>query len=98
MYERVIEAIAGRMIAAEEPGVRARDLRVAAGILNYIRMLPAPMQKDIHRLILLFEYLPPLVIFRPGRFSDLEPQRSGSLHRSVGHEPLRFATHGIPRA
>ena len=38
MYERVIEAIAGRMIAAEEPGVRARDLRVAAGILNYIRM------------------------------------------------------------
>ena len=71
MYERVIEAIAGRMIAAEEPGVRARDLRVAAGILNYIQMLPAPMQKDIHRLILLFEYLPPLVIFHPRRFSDL---------------------------
>ena len=69
--EKIIEAIADRMIAAEEPGVRARDLRVAAGILNYIKMLPAPIQKDIHRLIFLFEYLPPLIIFRPTRFSGL---------------------------
>jgi hypothetical protein len=72
MYERVIEAVADRMIAAEEPGIRARDLQVATGILNYIKMLPTPIQKDIYRLIFLFEYLPPLIIFRPTRFSGLD--------------------------
>jgi hypothetical protein len=70
--EKIIEAIADRMIAAEEPGIRARDLQVAAGILKYIKMLPTPIQKDIYRLIFIFEYLPFLIIFRPTRFSSLD--------------------------
>lgn len=47
------------------------DAGVADGILDYIGRLPAPMRKDIERLILLFEYLPPFVVFRLARFSRL---------------------------
>ena len=70
---RVLESLADRMIAAEEPGVTPRDLGVAAGIENYLSTLPAHLQRDLGRLILLFEYLPPLIIFRLSTFSRLEP-------------------------
>ena len=70
MNRRIIEAIAQRMTAADD----TRDMRVADGILEYIEMLPPPISKDIQRLVLLFEYLPPLVIFRFSRFSRLKPE------------------------
>ncbi len=61
----VIEAVANRMIAAEEP------VQVADDVMEYIRTLPRPMQKDIRLLVFLFEYLPPVVIRRASRFSRL---------------------------
>ena len=64
MAKEILAAVAKRMIGAD-------DIQVADDILEYIGMLPSPMQKDIHRLILLFEYLPPLVILRPSRFTRL---------------------------
>ena len=64
----VIEAVANRMVAAEE------QVHVADAVLQYIGTLPAPMQKDIRLLVFLFEYLPLLVIRRPSRFSRLSPQ------------------------
>src|SRR5437667_12827473 len=63
----IVEAIAQRMIAAED----TREVRVADGILEYIDTLPGPIRQDIQRLLPLFEYLPPLVIFRFSRFSQL---------------------------
>ena len=65
---RVIDAVAQRMIAAEE------RIDVADAILSYIATLPVPMRKDIRLLIFLFEYLPPLVVFRLSRFSRLSAQ------------------------
>src|SRR5262245_36379382 len=65
--ESVLEAIAVRMTGAED----ARDLRVAHGIVEYLQVLPPPLQKDIRQLVVLFELLPPLVIFRLSRFSRL---------------------------
>jgi hypothetical protein len=59
-----LAAVANRMIGVENAGV-------ADGIVDYIGTLPAPMRKDIQRLIFLFEYLPPVVIFRFARFSRL---------------------------
>ena len=59
------------MIAADEPGVTPRDLRVADGIVDYIATLPPHMQKQIRQLIILFEFLPPLVIFKPRNFLHL---------------------------
>jgi hypothetical protein len=64
---KTVEAVAQRMIGAEDAG----ELRVADGILEYIGTLPGPVRQDIQLLILLFEYLPPLVIFRLCRFSRL---------------------------
>ena len=64
----IIEAIANRMIGAEEKP------DVADAILEYMGTLPAPMRKDIRRLVLLFEYLPPLIVHRPSRFSRLRPE------------------------
>jgi hypothetical protein len=57
------------MIAAED----THELGVADGIVEYIAMLPGPIRKDIQRLVLLFEYLPLLIIFRFSRFSRLTP-------------------------
>ena len=62
-----IEAIAARMVGAEE------ELHISGSILEYIATLPPPLQRDIRRLIFLFEWLPLLVIFLPARFSRLEP-------------------------
>jgi hypothetical protein len=61
------------MVEAHESGATVRDLGVADGILQYIASLPAPVAKDIRRLILLFEYLPPFIIFRAARFTRLSP-------------------------
>ncbi len=69
--KKVLEAIAERMIAAEEIGITSRDFDVAGAIVDYIGRLPAPVQSDIRSLVFLFEYLPLLVIFRPSRFSRL---------------------------
>ena len=63
----IIEAVANRMIGSGE------DANVAGAILQYIGTLPLTMQKDIRRLVFLFEYLPPLIIHRPSRFSRLSP-------------------------
>ena len=52
----------------------ADDARVGGDILDYLTKLPAPLQKDIRQLITIFEYLPPLVIFRLSRFSQLTPK------------------------
>ena len=79
----VIAVIANRMIAAEEKA------DVADAILEYIGTLPAPMQKDIRRLVMLFEYLPPLVIFRLSRFSRLSPQNQDRYIEAWGTS--RFA-------
>lgn len=68
----VWEAVAQRMIGIEDSSVR--DLEIADRILDYIRLLPPPLQKDIGRLIILFEYLPLLIIRRFGRFSRLSPE------------------------
>ena len=65
----ILEAIAERMVGSAD----TRQLGVADGIVNYIDVLPQPIRQDIQRLILLFEYLPPLVIFRLSRFSRLRP-------------------------
>jgi len=62
---RVIDSVARRMIASEE------QIDVADTILNYITNLPATMQRDIRVLLFLFEYLPPLVLFRLSRFSRM---------------------------
>ncbi len=66
---KTLEAIAERMIAADD----TRELHVADGIMDYIERLPQPIRKDIQRLLLLFEYLPPLIILRASRFSRLTP-------------------------
>ncbi len=67
--ESVLEAIAARMIAAED----VRELGVAHGIQDYLQALPPPLQSDIRQLVVLFEHLPPLIIFRLSRFSRLGP-------------------------
>jgi hypothetical protein len=69
--KNILEAIAERMIAAEEKNLTPRDLDVAGGIVDYMATLPPHMQKDIRRLIVLFEYLPLLVIFRARKFTRL---------------------------
>jgi hypothetical protein len=69
--KQILEAIADCMIAAEETGVTAHDLRVAEDVQAYILTLPAHMQRDIRQLITLFEFLPALMIFKPRRFSRL---------------------------
>jgi hypothetical protein len=65
---KVIQAVASRMIAAEDTN------GVADEILQFISILPKPIKKDIRRLIFLFEYLPPLITFRASRFSALSPE------------------------
>ena len=62
---KVLEAVSKRMIAAED------DPNVADAMVEYIANLPRPIGKDIRRLVILFEWLPALVIFRPARFSRL---------------------------
>ena len=69
--QRVLENIAERIIAADEPGFTPRELGVGRRIEAYIRTLPPHMQRDIRLLVVLFEYLPPFLIFRPRRFSSL---------------------------
>src|SRR5262245_46695879 len=64
----IIEAVAKCMI-----GITDDVPQLADAILDYITMLPSPIRKDIRRLILLFEWLPVLMIFRPSRFSRLNP-------------------------
>jgi hypothetical protein len=72
--QEILEAIADRMIAAEEPGITARDLHIAEEVIRYVASLPQPMQKEIRQLVTIFEYLPLLVIFKPARFSRLNPR------------------------
>ena len=52
--KKVLEAVAERVIAAEGIGVSASDLGVANAMVDYIDRLPAPIQKDIRRLVFLF--------------------------------------------
>lgn len=85
----VIEIIANRMIAAEEKA------DVADAILEYIGKLPAPMQKDIRRLVMLFEYLPPLVIFRVSRFSRLSPRDQDRYIEAWGTSRLALLRTGF---
>jgi hypothetical protein len=68
---KILEPIADRMIAVEEPGITPRDLHVAEGVIQYVSSLPPPLQKQMRQLILIFEYLPPVIVFRPRRFSRL---------------------------
>jgi hypothetical protein len=70
---RTLEQLADRMIAAEEPGYTPRDLDVAASVETYVSTLPSHLQKDIHQLLWLFEYLPPLIIFKLSTFTKLAP-------------------------
>jgi hypothetical protein len=69
--KNILEVIAERMIAAEEKDLTPRDLDVAGGVVDYIATLPPHMQTDIRRLVLLFEYLPLLVIFKATKFTLL---------------------------
>ena len=79
------------MVGAEDTG----SLRIAEGILDYIATLPAPIQKDIRRLIFLFEYLPPLVIFRLRRFSRLTPEDQNVYIEAWGTSRIRLLRTGF---
>ena len=86
---KVIEAIAARMIGTDaEPSV-------AGAILEYIATLPGPIRKDIHRLIMLFEWLPPLIIFRPARFSRLNPAQQDRYIEAWGTSRLALLRTGF---
>jgi hypothetical protein len=90
-YRKAVEAIAERMVAAED----TRELRVADGILQYIDSLPRPIHRDIQRLIMLFEYLPPLVIFRFRRFSSLQPVDQDRYIEAWGASPIGLLRTGF---
>jgi len=77
------------MIASEEKA------DVADAILEYIGGLPTPMQKDIRGLIFLFEYLPPLIIFRASRFSRLNPQDQDRYIEAWGTSRLALLRTGF---
>ncbi len=80
----VLKPLSNRMVAAHENGLTAADLDVAGDIIAYIAHLPPPMQKDIGRLVVLFEFLPPILIFRLSRFSRLDAGRQDDYIEAWG--------------
>lgn len=72
--KEVLQSIADRIIAAEDRGATPRDLNVADGIVAYMQLMPAHTRKAVTRLLWLFEFLPPLIILKPRRFSRLGPE------------------------
>ncbi len=72
--KEILQSIADRIISADDRGVTPRDLNVADGILSYMHLMPAHTRRAVTQLIWLFEYLPPVIILKPRRFSRLGPR------------------------
>ena len=83
-----LNLIAQRMTGAD-------DALVGDGILEYLTQLPAPIQKDIRQLIVLFEYLPPLVIFKLSRFSKLSAQNQDRYIEAWGTSNIALLRTGF---
>ena len=83
------------MIAAEEPGNTPRDLNIAVSIEAYLSTLPAHLRRDLRQLVTLFEYLPPVIIFKLSTFSRLTPSDQNRYIEAWGTSRLGILRTGF---